>query len=169
MSRRIRNWAVFLLVLVAGVQLCSLPFPRGWPWWIEATSYYLVGALIFVIVIAHLHIRSLDYRGRDDNRIFVYGLQLYSDEPTVVAQGAKEFVERFVTKKELEKLFGGWLLSRADDGSSYLGVWGARKASQFRRLLQERGAIISIVKGAQELHPAQQYKEKRRKMDFLQL
>ena len=66
-------------------------------------------------------------------------------QTSVVAQGKREFVERFIRRAEFGSLFGGYILSRdSRSEQEYLGVWGARKASRFRSLLRERGASFSI-------------------------
>src|ERR1700719_1817635 len=46
----------------------------------------------------------------------------------------------------LEAAFGGAAFFRNEEtGFQYLGVWGARKASRFRRSLREAGARLDIV------------------------
>lgn len=47
----------------------------------------------------------------------------------------------------LAKAFGGVAFFRNDEtGESYLGIWGARNASRFRRTLRESGADLDIVR-----------------------
>jgi hypothetical protein len=53
----------------------------------------------------------------------------------------------FFTREDLSAAFGGWI--RYCDkvtGADWIGVWGERKASRFRRLLRERGAIFKLGK-----------------------
>ena len=46
----------------------------------------------------------------------------------------------------LEAVFGGSAYYRDDaTGAAYLGVWGTRNASRFRRRLRESGAALRIV------------------------
>jgi hypothetical protein len=47
----------------------------------------------------------------------------------------------------LEAAFGGAAFFRNEEaGFQYLGVWGARKASRFRRSLREAGASLDIIR-----------------------
>src|SRR4051794_24698915 len=47
----------------------------------------------------------------------------------------------------VSSVFGGSAFFRnAETGQAYLGVWGARKASRFRRMLRESGAVVQIVR-----------------------
>jgi hypothetical protein len=51
------------------------------------------------------------------------------------------------SRSELSDNFGG--MARYENkrtGEEWLGIWGARKASKFRRLFRERGATLIIVK-----------------------
>jgi len=62
-----------------------------------------------------------------------------------VIQGRAEFIERFIPQPEMQRIFGGFIRSRDwDAGQEYLGVWGARKISRFRRILRERGASFVV-------------------------
>ena len=63
---------------------------------------------------------------------------------SVVIQGRAEFIERFIPRRELHRLFGGSIRSRDEAEQEYLGVWGARRASRFRRILRERGAAFTV-------------------------
>ena len=59
--------------------------------------------------------------------------------------GPEPFVEEFIPRAELAAAFGGWArFVRDATGERWLGVWGARKASRFRRLLRERGAVFAV-------------------------
>jgi hypothetical protein len=66
-----------------------------------------------------------------------------------VSLARKEVVDRCFSHSEMGELFGG--LARYEDtktGEEWIGVWSARKASKFRRLLRERGTILVLVKSA---------------------
>jgi hypothetical protein len=63
----------------------------------------------------------------------------------IVTQGDAEFIERYLPQKELAEVFGGFIRSRnPKDGREFLGVWGRRESSRFRRLLRERGARFEV-------------------------
>jgi hypothetical protein len=46
----------------------------------------------------------------------------------------------------LSKAFRGAVFFRNDSGQSFLGVWGARKASKFRSALKQAGLNIELVR-----------------------
>jgi hypothetical protein len=76
-----------------------------------------------------------------------YRANWYSDgrSDRIVTQGDAKFVERYIPQNEFPKLFGGFIRSRSPDGGrEFLGVWGRREGSRFRRLLRERGATFEI-------------------------
>lgn len=51
------------------------------------------------------------------------------------------------SRTELSDIFGGMARYVNDKtGEEWIGIWSARKASKFRRLLRERGWVIVIVK-----------------------
>ena len=80
-------------------------------------------------------------------KLYEYRSQLInpSAQTSVVIQGRAEFIERFIPQRELHQLFGGCIRSRDwDAGQEYLGVWGSREASRFRRILRERGASFTV-------------------------
>src|SRR5580693_7518745 len=54
----------------------------------------------------------------------------------------------FMGSDGVNAAFGGGAVFRNDDtGACYLGVWGARNASRFRRALRDRGgATLAIVR-----------------------
>lgn len=54
----------------------------------------------------------------------------------------------FISKDEIDRTFFGYVLFGQPLGKSYVGVWGARNASRFRRLLRERGADVEIKQSA---------------------
>jgi hypothetical protein len=57
--------------------------------------------------------------------------------------GPKAFVEAHFPRAELTQAMGGWAtFTRGDE--TWLGVWGARKTSRFRRILRERGAVFTL-------------------------
>src|ERR1700731_1889975 len=45
---------------------------------------------------------------------------------------------------QIECLFGGYAVYTTPEGQDFVGVWGARNASRFRRFLRERGAEVLI-------------------------
>src|SRR5690242_985911 len=47
----------------------------------------------------------------------------------------------------LKTLFGGCAVYTTPGGQDFIGVWGARNASRYRRFLRERGATIVIMRG----------------------
>jgi len=56
-------------------------------------------------------------------------------------------VKRYIDKPELEIRFGGWVQYRHEKtGEEWLGIWGERKAGNFRTLLRERGAVFRVEK-----------------------
>ena len=62
-----------------------------------------------------------------------------------------ELVGIFFTRDQLSATFGGWIAYRdKNTGADWIGVWGERKASRFRRLLRERGAIFRLAKSPPE-------------------
>ena len=69
---------------------------------------------------------------------------------TLYCDGEWKFVEAFMPEDDIAIEFGGWVRLRdAVTGKHYLGVWGRRNASRFRRLLRERGAEFSIIRREQ--------------------
>jgi hypothetical protein len=74
----------------------------------------------------------------------LYEYRTSTQNPPVI-QGRAEFIERFIPQPEMQRLFGGFVRSRDwDAGQEYLGVWGVRTASRFRRILRERGASFIV-------------------------
>ena len=72
----------------------------------------------------------------------------FTDGPTHFCIGPKAFVEAYFPSAELAETMGGWsTFARAVTGETWLGVWGARKASRFRRILRERGAVFALEHG----------------------
>jgi voltage-gated potassium channel Kch len=68
----------------------------------------------------------------------------FNESEQVVCIGERALVIRTLSEGELAKLFGGWIIYGDPSGLDYLGVWGARKARTFRRILQERGVDVSL-------------------------
>ena len=62
----------------------------------------------------------------------------------VVCIGPKDAIEGALPLDTLTANFGGHILYEDSDGDRYLGVWGARNASRFRRMLAERGVDFSL-------------------------
>ena len=72
---------------------------------------------------------------------------------TVVCIANRAQMKAFIKKSEMGSLFSGYVVFRDRPwpwGQSYIGVWGERNASKFRRLLRERGANVQIVEHAPE-------------------
>jgi hypothetical protein len=65
----------------------------------------------------------------------------------VVGFAPKVIVRAFVSGEELRAIYGGYLEYEDCNGERYLGVWGARKVNRFLRLLQDRGAAITVENG----------------------
>jgi hypothetical protein len=53
-------------------------------------------------------------------------------------------MKRFVSKKEVSEAFGGCAVYRRPLWTTFVGVWGNRNGSRFRRFLRERGAELTI-------------------------
>ncbi len=59
--------------------------------------------------------------------------------------GERSYVERFIRRNEFETLFGGeMLLTDARGTSEFIGVWGRKAASTFKKTLKERGAEFTL-------------------------
>jgi hypothetical protein len=77
---------------------------------------------------------------------------------TLVCIAERRRLERFMTRQEIAHAFSGCATYRGSDGggswlshwlrSSYVGVWGRKNTSRFRRFLRERGAELTIHRGA---------------------
>ena len=63
---------------------------------------------------------------------------------SVVCIGARKQLEGLLSTELLSVTFLGYALYRDPTETEYIGVWGVRNASKLRRLLQERGAQITI-------------------------
>lgn len=71
----------------------------------------------------------------------------YRQGGMIHCDGETSYVERFLKPDDFLLPFGGWLASSDRiTGKSYLGVWGRRNAARFRRLLREKGAVLTIVR-----------------------
>ena len=72
--------------------------------------------------------------------------------PAVTVKASKEWVERFVTERELIDVFGGCVCWRAPDPPTEsmpgeaLGIWRRRKVQRLKRLLEARGAEFDVVR-----------------------
>jgi len=63
----------------------------------------------------------------------------------VVRRDQAEFV---LPLSEVDALFYGYVLYASEDGAEFVGVWGARNAARFRRLMRERGAKLQLMKSS---------------------
>jgi hypothetical protein len=70
---------------------------------------------------------------------------------TIVCIAERSRLTLLLPPSDLIDHFGGWIrYVGVDSGTEYLGVWGDRKASAFRRLIRERGESISITRSQPE-------------------
>ncbi len=67
--------------------------------------------------------------------------------PWFVCIADEKSIRKIIPLAELQSDFGGFIRfrHRTNTRKSYLGVWSVRKASKYRRLLRERGAIVERV------------------------
>jgi hypothetical protein len=87
------------------------------------------------------------------NTLFTFQARLFGVRRSEVhvIKGSREWVEQYIPMKEFAPLFGGYIIWREPETKTLqmpdeaIGVWGKRKASTFRRLLKERGAVFKIV------------------------
>ena len=70
------------------------------------------------------------------------------DGDTLVCVAPSRGMKRFITKGEVSRAFGGCAVYRRPLWTTYVGVWGDRNGSRFRRFLRERGAELTIHKEA---------------------
>jgi hypothetical protein len=60
--------------------------------------------------------------------------------------GERNFIERYIRRDEFETLFGGEMLLTDPSGrSEFIGVWGRKAISDFKRTLRERGAEFAVL------------------------
>jgi len=60
--------------------------------------------------------------------------------------GERRFVERYIQRDEFQPLFGGEMLLTDPCGrSEFIGVWGRKALSDFKRILRERGAEFAVL------------------------
>ena len=60
--------------------------------------------------------------------------------------GERSFIERYIRRDEFETLFGGEMLLTDPRGrSEFIGVWGRKAISDFKRTLRERGAEFAVL------------------------
>lgn len=72
----------------------------------------------------------------------------WQGSPPIVCIGPKRFVSDYMNEKDFRAIFEGYVVYRDDDtGADYIGVWGARNAAKFRRLLRTRGAKFKLNRG----------------------
>lgn len=71
----------------------------------------------------------------------------YRQNGIIHCDGETSFVEKFLKPEDFILPFGGWIASTDGiTGKAYLGVWGRRNAQRFRRLLRDKGAVLTIVR-----------------------
>ena len=60
--------------------------------------------------------------------------------------GERSFIERYIRRDEFGPLFGGeTLLTDPSGKSEFIGVWGRKAISDFKRTLRERGAEFDVL------------------------
>jgi hypothetical protein len=60
--------------------------------------------------------------------------------------GERTFVERYIRLDEFETLFGGEMLLTDPGGKSeFIGVWGRKAISRFKKTLKQRGAEFVLL------------------------
>lgn len=67
---------------------------------------------------------------------------------TLVCIAELSRMERFIPKEEVRWAFSGQAVYRRWPWTTYVGVWGRKNASRFRRFLRERGAELTIYREA---------------------
>jgi hypothetical protein len=63
---------------------------------------------------------------------------------TVVCIARRAAVKPFMSKDEIDATFSGHVSYHRPLWKLYIGVWGRRNGSRFRRLLRERGAEVIL-------------------------
>jgi hypothetical protein len=67
---------------------------------------------------------------------------------TLVCIARRRQMERFVAKREVASAFSGHAVYWRWPWKTYVGVWGRKNGSRFRRFLRERGAELTIHREA---------------------
>ena len=81
--------------------------------------------------------------------VYVFREPAFSpDGNTLVCVAPARGMKRFISKREISQAFGGCAVYRRRLWDAYVGVWGDRNGSRFRRFLRERGAELTIHKEA---------------------
>jgi len=63
-----------------------------------------------------------------------------------LVDGERSFIERYIRRDEFETLFGGEMLLTDPSGRfEFIGVWGRKAISDFKRTLRERGAEFAVL------------------------
>jgi hypothetical protein len=71
---------------------------------------------------------------------------LVKGKQTASLDGERSFIERYIRPGEFETLFGGEMLLTDPNGSSeFIGVWGRKAISDFKRTLRERGSEFAVL------------------------
>ena len=63
---------------------------------------------------------------------------------TVVSIARRAAVKRYMSKDEIDAAFSGHVTYHQPLWKLYIGVWGQRNGSRFRRFLRERGAELVL-------------------------
>jgi len=65
------------------------------------------------------------------------------DGDTLVCVVERKRLKKYVSKREVSEAFSGCAVYRLRwPWNTYIGVWGKRNTSRFRRFLRERGADV---------------------------
>ncbi|HET9341606.1 MAG TPA: hypothetical protein VFO25_01660 [Candidatus Eremiobacteraceae bacterium] len=79
-------------------------------------------------------------------------------EGKTFCDGLEPFILRFFSYAELASEFGGHaLLYDGTADQHYVGLWGKKKVSRFRRLMRERGAQFELVRLSSPVREVRSY------------
>lgn len=81
--------------------------------------------------------------------IFLFRDSFSASRDATVCVADLEAMKRFISVDELERAFSGFTAYHAPT-RCYVGVWGRRNGSRFRRFLRERGAALVLQRGKPE-------------------
>jgi hypothetical protein len=74
----------------------------------------------------------------------VYVFQDGGPGAPIVCIAKRSSLKRYMSKDEIDKAFSGYVSYHQPLWKLYLGVWGRRNGSRFRRFLRERGAEVVL-------------------------
>jgi len=80
------------------------------------------------------------------NTLYEYMLDWSKGSKRRHIDGERAFIEMYIRRNEFEKLFGGeMILIHPSRTSEFIGVWGRRAISEFKRTLRERGTEFAVL------------------------